>query len=285
MPQPEARGELSPPSVVERRDPAADVRVYAREALSGAPFPGACPAAMQEGRHVMATVDNRIVPVPPTAPAGVLDKPLLLAVRASDPVTGEGTVAYLQAQGRHVRLVPDQDLDRADVLLLLVTDVGDETLNLMRRATLDPRCADLRIVLVANTISDAQLVRAIGFGLTSFLPRQQAGLSQILRAVLNSAAGRSELPRTHVDALVEQVRLAQRTGTAPVGTDSGPERLLPREVEVLRLLADGLDTAEIAARLSYSERTIKNIIHRMITRLGVRNRAHAVAYAARVGIL
>lgn len=58
-----------------------------------------------------------------------------------------------------------------------------------------------------------------------------------------------------------------------------------REVDVLRLIAEGLDTAEIADRMKYSERTVKNILYAMMTRLNLRNRSHAVAYAMRSGII
>ena len=61
--------------------------------------------------------------------------------------------------------------------------------------------------------------------------------------------------------------------------------LYNREVEVLRLLAEGMDTLEIARRLSYSERTVRNIIHGLLTRMKLRNRAHAVAYALRNGVM
>jgi DNA-binding CsgD family transcriptional regulator len=50
-------------------------------------------------------------------------------------------------------------------------------------------------------------------------------------------------------------------------------------------VADGLDTAEIAGSLAYSERTIKNIIHDVTARLNLRNRSHAVAYAVRQGLI
>ena len=53
----------------------------------------------------------------------------------------------------------------------------------------------------------------------------------------------------------------------------------------MRLLADGFDTAEIAGRLFYSERTVKNIIHDITSRLELRNRTHAVAYAIREGLI
>ena len=61
--------------------------------------------------------------------------------------------------------------------------------------------------------------------------------------------------------------------------------LAPREVDVLRLVAEGLDTVEIAGKLSYSERTVKNVMHGLTTRLRLRNRAHAVAYALREGYI
>nr|WP_281497227.1 helix-turn-helix transcriptional regulator [Ornithinimicrobium sp. F0845] len=61
--------------------------------------------------------------------------------------------------------------------------------------------------------------------------------------------------------------------------------LTPREAQVLRLVADGHDTAEIARELCYSERTVKNVLHDLTTRLQLRNRSHAVAYALREGLI
>jgi DNA-binding NarL/FixJ family response regulator len=54
---------------------------------------------------------------------------------------------------------------------------------------------------------------------------------------------------------------------------------------VLRLVADGLDTHQIAEKLAYSERTIKNVLYGVMSRLQLRNRAHAVAYALREGYI
>lgn len=75
----------------------------------------------------------------------------------------------------------------------------------------------------------------------------------------------------------------ERDVLGPLGlTASGLET---REVDVLRLLAEGLETTEIAQKLNYSERTIKSIVSVMMNRLGLRNRTHAVAYALRTGTL
>jgi DNA-binding CsgD family transcriptional regulator len=57
------------------------------------------------------------------------------------------------------------------------------------------------------------------------------------------------------------------------------------QCDVLRLVADGFDTVQIARTLSYSERTVKNIIQKVLIRLKLRNRPHAVAYALRNGLL
>ncbi len=59
--------------------------------------------------------------------------------------------------------------------------------------------------------------------------------------------------------------------------------LTERERDVLSLMADGLSTREVARRMAYSERTIKNILQDLTTRLHLRNRTQAVAYALRNG--
>jgi DNA-binding NarL/FixJ family response regulator len=58
-----------------------------------------------------------------------------------------------------------------------------------------------------------------------------------------------------------------------------------REAEVMRLVADGLDTSDIAEHLSYSESTIKGVLAKLMTRLEARNRCHAVAIVVREGLI
>ena len=61
--------------------------------------------------------------------------------------------------------------------------------------------------------------------------------------------------------------------------------LLDRYRRPIPRLADGLDTQQIAGKLSYSERTVKNVLHGLMHRLQLRNRAHAVAFALREGYI
>jgi DNA-binding NarL/FixJ family response regulator len=68
-------------------------------------------------------------------------------------------------------------------------------------------------------------------------------------------------------------------------SQGGSGALSPRERDVLRLLADGLDTREIAVDLCYSERTVKNVVHDVLMKMHCRTRAHAVALATREGVI
>jgi DNA-binding NarL/FixJ family response regulator len=102
-------------------------------------------------------------------------------------------------------------------------------------------------------------------------------------AVQAAAAGDGTVPPDLLGRLLAQVGRLQREVLAPRGLAfSG---LTDRETNVLRLVADGYDTAEIAGRLAWSERTVKNVIHDITTRLQLRNRSHAVAYAVRAGLI
>ena len=80
--------------------------------------------------------------------------------------------------------------------------------------------------------------------------------------------------------------LCQMLAGAGAQVDDSPlGRLTHREFTVLRLLADGDSTRDIAEHLSYSERTVKNIVHDVLEKLNCRTRAHAVAFALRHGAI
>ncbi|HTE61865.1 MAG TPA: response regulator transcription factor [Solirubrobacteraceae bacterium] len=62
-------------------------------------------------------------------------------------------------------------------------------------------------------------------------------------------------------------------------------RLTDREQQVLSLIADGHPTREVAQELCYSERTMKNVLHDVVTKLNARSRSQAVAHAVREGLI
>ncbi|MFD4560559.1 response regulator transcription factor [Streptomyces sp. NPDC058469] len=207
---------------------------------------------------------------------------IALAVIASDPVTAEGAISCLR-QYAGLTLLQAEERAEADVVLMLATEVTEETLLLMEAVAARSSNPGMSIVLVADSIREHQVARAVRCGLRSVLWRWETGFEKVLEAVRNIACGRAQLPPLVQNWLIDQVRTVHREVLGPRGiTISGLEA---REVEVLRLLADGLDSAEIAQELNYSERTIKNIVSGMMSRLGMRNRTQVVAHALRSGVL
>jgi DNA-binding NarL/FixJ family response regulator len=136
---------------------------------------------------------------------------------------------------------------------------------------------------VATAVDDAALVAAAEAGVAGLLRRSDASGEMLVKTIVKVASGEGEVPADLLGRLLEQVGRLQRQVLAPRGlTFSG---LTPRETQVLRLVADGFDTGEIALRMCYSERTVKNVLHDLTTRLQLRNRTHAVAYAVREGLI
>ncbi|MFF3909682.1 LuxR C-terminal-related transcriptional regulator [Streptomyces sp. NPDC001848] len=203
--------------------------------------------------------------------------PVTLTLTASDVLTEEGAQAYLRGASG-VRVVPWEDRHGADVALVLAHKVTLATFKRIEEVTGPNQGRGLPVLLAVDSISERHLLYAVDRGVVGVLLRGEVGYADIVRASRRALQGESPLPPTLVRALVERLR------SLPAH-QPGSSELSAREVDVLRLLAEGLSTAEVAGRLNYSERTIKNVLHDVITRLGLRNRTQAVAYAIRNGAL
>jgi DNA-binding NarL/FixJ family response regulator len=208
-----------------------------------------------------------------------MSEPIPVFVYASDPVSQAGVAAQLR-QRPDLRVVDEGDVDAARVALVVADEVDDETLRVLRALQ---RNGCPRVVLVVTRLDDGGLLAAVESGISGVLRRAEAVPDRLAAAICGAAAGDGTLPPDLLGRLLRRVGDLQRQVLAPRGmTLAG---LSEREVAVLRLVADGLDTSEIAERVSYSERTVKNIIHDVTTRLRLRNRTHAVAYALRQGLI
>ncbi len=205
--------------------------------------------------------------------------PVPTYVYASDPISQAGVISQLRARPE-VRVVDAQHLGEAAVAVVVTDVLDDETLRVLRALQ---RGSVPRTVLVARVIDDATLVSAAEVGVGGLLRRGEATPETLARVLVRVAAGEGEIPADLLGRLLGQVGRLQRQVLAPRGLAfSG---LSDREAQVLKLVATGHDTAEIAGRLSYSQRTVKNILHDVTTRLQLRNRSHAVAYAVREGLI
>ena len=202
-----------------------------------------------------------------------------VSVWASDPLSRAGTVAQLRGHAS-VRVVDEVSADQAVVALVVADEVDAEALRAIRSLR---RNGARGVALLVTRLDDRSLLAAVEAGVGGILRRSQATVRNLLTTIRAVAAGEGTLPPDMLARLLDQVGHLQRQVLAPRGlTFSG---LTERELDVLRLLAEGLDTSEVSGRLFYSERTVKNIIHDVTSRLELRNRTHAVAYAIKQGLI
>jgi DNA-binding NarL/FixJ family response regulator len=197
-------------------------------------------------------------------------------VNASDPVDRAGARALLRP-AREIELVIEGE--RADVVLLVEHAVAAAQLQAMDRS----RDRAAKCVVVTGHFPEREMMTAARCGVVSVLPQEGMTASRLVSAVLGATRGIALLPPRLQAALLRQVIELRRDLLAPNGIAlSGLDM---RELDVLGLIAEGFRTDEIASKLSYSEGTVKTVLHGVMTRLGLANRAQAVAYAMRAGVL
>ena len=202
-----------------------------------------------------------------------------VALQAIDPLSHAGLAALLRFRNDVQVLRAAQRAD-ADVLVAAAEKLTPDVVAQLRRAAAEVR---VPIVLVVQEVAEAELMTAVECGVVAILPRAAVTAERLAHSVRAAAAGGAVMPPKLVGELLKQVDRMQRDVLAPNGlTGSG---LTAREIDVLRLMADGFDTNEIAGKLCYSERTVKNVIYGVTHRLKLRNRSHAVAYALRAGMI
>ncbi|GAA1930665.1 LuxR C-terminal-related transcriptional regulator [Streptomyces sodiiphilus] len=205
--------------------------------------------------------------------------PVPVSVVALDPVLEAGTKSTLLTCPDLSLTVPGEE---PRVVVMIVDRVGPPELDVLRTT----RDASSRpdVVLVASELAPSEALHAIAVGARGLLRRREAEAARLARAVLAAARGDCTLPPDLLD------RLLEHSGTR--GTSFGDARdgwaaagLSDRERSVLRMVADGHETNEIAQELCYSPRTVTTVVHDITQRFRLRNRAHAVAYALRAGLL
>jgi DNA-binding NarL/FixJ family response regulator len=168
-------------------------------------------------------------------------------------------------------------LARADIVIADPSIAGGAAFILAVGEALDAR------VIAWATQSDEPAARAaLEAGAVGFLRKDTLTLD-VLQAALAAAVAGAMVVAPSV--LAETLRDGPAGAPPDMPAHPSGTQLSERERRVLSLLADGHQTREIATALSYSERTIKNVLHDIVTKLDVRSRSHAIAFAVRAGLI
>jgi len=135
-----------------------------------------------------------------------------------------------------------------------------------------------RVLLCSSHCSEEAVLAAIQAGAVGVLRKDTLTTDSLASAVRAALDGTGVMTAELLRDLLD--------GLAANGLDRpAPARLTEREQQVLSLIAEGHPTREVAERLCYSERTVKNVLHDVVTKLGARSRSHAVAHAVREGLI
>jgi DNA-binding NarL/FixJ family response regulator len=212
-----------------------------------------------------------------TAGPDVAVERVRLAVRVTDPLAAAGLREYFD-ECAEFTVTTEPDEDDARVRILAIEHPMRGTLTLLRGFAR----VDVPTVLIGN-LPETDLPAALDYGVMAVLPARVATPERLAGTVRAVLAGDVVLPPGLVAGLVRHLRRVQHEVLDPNGLSSSG--LTTREVDVLRLLADGFDTAEIATKLNYAERTVKNVVSTLTDRLNLRNRTHAVSYALRNNLI
>ena len=124
-------------------------------------------------------------------------------------------------------------------------------------------------LMILTEDPESLAVDVLGSGLRAILPRY-ATPEEIIAAIQAAATGLVALHPDIFDSMLSRIRPGQQSELDPSG-----QILTPREIEVLRMIAEGLGNKEIASKLSISDHTVKFHISSIFAKLGASNRAEA----------
>jgi DNA-binding NarL/FixJ family response regulator len=138
-----------------------------------------------------------------------------------------------------------------------------------------------RVVVLTISDRDDDVMDAILAGACGYLLKD-ASIQDVIKGIEAAAIGESLISPTIAHKVLERVRA---TSASPEAAQTIRAELSDREIEVLKLIANGKDNAQIAADLHISPKTVKNHISNILMKLQIENRIQAAVYAVRSGIV
>ena len=139
-----------------------------------------------------------------------------------------------------------------------------------------------RVIACTSDCDDDAVSAAVDAGAIGYLRKETLTLDMLQAAIHAAGVGAAIIGRDMLRGLVHRAAI-EPDPCRPRFPASQP--LSDREQRVLALIAEGYPTREVAEHLAYSERTVKNVLHDIVTKLNVRSRSQAVAHAVRDGLI
>jgi DNA-binding NarL/FixJ family response regulator len=138
-----------------------------------------------------------------------------------------------------------------------------------------------RVVVLTISVEDDDVMNAVMAGACGYLLKDSS-IDELLAGIRAAAAGESLISPQIASKVLQRLRSQGRSEGA---AETIRAELSDREIEVLKLIANGKDNAEIARELYISPKTVKNHISNILMKLQIENRIQAAVYAVRSGIV
>jgi two-component system, NarL family, nitrate/nitrite response regulator NarL len=210
----------------------------------------------------------------------VVDDMALFRTSIAELVDAQDDLTIVGEAGNGLEAVEKANASKPDVVVMdieMPVMNGVEATRLMRE-----QLPGVKVVMLTVSESDEHLFDAIRFGAQGYLLKdlRPEQLYDLVRAVMRDEAA---LSPTIAGKLLGQIRDGAMASRVPDPQPEAPA-LTQRELEVLRLVADGLSNKEIATTLFITEGTVKNHVHNALEKLQLENRTQAAAYIVRQGL-
>jgi DNA-binding NarL/FixJ family response regulator len=137
-----------------------------------------------------------------------------------------------------------------------------------------------RVMVCSSDLTEESVLSALQAGAVGYLRKDTLTTAMLAAAVRAAANGTGVMEPELLGNLLKGLSAESLDTARPVAA-----RLTDREQQVLALIAAGHPTREVAQQLCYSERTVKNVLHDVVTKLNARSRSQAVAFAVREGLI
>jgi len=151
-------------------------------------------------------------------------------------------------------------------------------------AILDGGRATTRVLVLTTFDVDEYVYRALAAGASGFLLKSLSP-EELVAAIRVAARGDALVDPTVTRRLIARFAASIAPEDSPAIRAPGLDRLTARETEVLLLVAAGHSNSEIGAQLYIGDETVKSHVSRILAKLDLRDRVHAVVYAHRHGLL
>lgn len=138
----------------------------------------------------------------------------------------------------------------------------------------------IAVIVLTMYKHNHQVLQAMRVGARGYLLKS-AQASEVVQAIRKVATGGVLIEPTVAQTVVDDYRRLSQSAEPARGLNA----LTEREIEIIRYVAAGLSNREIAEKLSYSEKTVKNYLSNIFSKLGIRDRTQAAIYGLRQGLI